>query len=944
MSPTRVPALVERDGQASAIRAAIQSAQRGSGRTVLITGEAGIGKTALLRETLDEQPNGPAGEGMRVVRAQGRELEQQYPYGVVLQLFEKTVAQHRDIDLLAGAASLASLLFRRDEPAGTDAPAEPFPILHGLFWLVANLAERGPMVLAVDDAHWADLASLRFLHYLAQRLADLPVCLLLTVRPERSWPAELRQIAEIPASQQVRLSELSLAAVQQLMAAEGLPATDALAQTVWQATGGNPFFISQVLRHMSADEARTMRIVAPETLTRRVLGRVERAGDVARRVAEALAVLGGSARLRAIADLAGVDLTPATDAIGMLADRGIVQINGQVSFIHPIVQAAVYESIDRMRRGELHRIAARSVAADPAELDAAAIHLLSVPPMSDAWVVDLLEVAAQRAMERAAPETAIDYLRRAIEEPPVQDRRVDLLVQLARSHTTKGDGIEAVACFSRALGLSESARERASVLYELGQARLVSAQWKAAAGDFERGLQELASVGVDDTAQDPLAAELEAGSIAAGLIAMQPGEHIERRVAKMLAAPDLAPGARQLAASAAFQAATQGRTTAAEQVELGMTALRGETTERLLVTGQAIELVAGVLLAADELELDRAILTDAIEVAQRTGQYAKFCSLSYCRAGPNIWTGRLAEGVADAQVAVGGVDRGWETFFPAASAALSLALLERDELDAAAAALDIDDARWSVQLDYQVMTVGARGRLAEARGDLAAALNAYRSVERVCTSLGLRNSDTILPFRGLLAVLLARSGDRAARAEADALVAEDLAVAAQWDTARYRGIALRATGLVEGGVRGIELLRESVELLEKSQSVIERLRTMLSLGAALRRAGQLTEARELLRRTLDAAHRCGARLIERQAAEELRLAGARPRRYELTGVGALTPAELRVASMAAAGRSNRDVAQALFDTTKAVEYHLGNAYRKLGIATRGELPRALGAD
>jgi DNA-binding CsgD family transcriptional regulator len=118
---------------------------------------------------------------------------------------------------------------------------------------------------------------------------------------------------------------------------------------------------------------------------------------------------------------------------------------------------------------------------------------------------------------------------------------------------------------------------------------------------------------------------------------------------------------------------------------------------------------------------------------------------------------------------------------------------------------------------------------------------------------------------------------------------------------------------------------------------------MLSLGAALRRAGQLTEARELLRRTLDAAHRCGARLIGRQAAEELRLAGARPRRYELTGVGALTPAELRVASMAAAGRSNRDVAQALFVTTKAVEYHLGNAYRKLGIATRSELPGALGA-
>jgi DNA-binding CsgD family transcriptional regulator len=242
------------------------------------------------------------------------------------------------------------------------------------------------------------------------------------------------------------------------------------------------------------------------------------------------------------------------------------------------------------------------------------------------------------------------------------------------------------------------------------------------------------------------------------------------------------------------------------------------------------------------------------------------------------------------------------------------------------------------------MAVGARGRVAEARGDLPAALSAYRSVTEVCESLGLRNSDVILPFRGLLAVQLARTGNAAERAEAERLVADDLSIAEVWDTSRYRGTALRAAGLVEGGDSGVELLRQSVALLEQSESILERLKATLSLGAALRRAGRLTEARDWLRRTIDEAHRCGARLIEQQAADELRLAGARPRRYELTGVGALTPAELRVASMAAEGRTNREVAQALFVTTKAVEYHLGNAYRKLGIGSRAELASVLGGE
>jgi DNA-binding CsgD family transcriptional regulator len=270
-----------------------------------------------------------------------------------------------------------------------------------------------------------------------------------------------------------------------------------------------------------------------------------------------------------------------------------------------------------------------------------------------------------------------------------------------------------------------------------------------------------------------------------------------------------------------------------------------------------------------------------------------------------------------------------------------MAHLERDELEDAERVLEMDAERWAGALDYLLLVPGAHARILEARGEIQAAIASFRQAEAVAAAGGLRNTGIILTSRAPLAILVAQVGERA---EAQAIVAEELEVARAWDAPRFLGIGLRAAGIVEGGERGIELLRESVEAFERSPALLEKIRAMLSLGQALRRAGRLTESREWLRRCLDLAQRCGATRMARQANEELRMAGARPRRLELSGVGALTPAELRVARMAASGRSNREVAQALFVTTKAVEYHLGNAYRKLGIVSRNELASALAGD
>ena len=155
------------------------------------------------------------------------------------------------------------------------------------------------------------------------------------------------------------------------------------------------------------------------------------------------------------------------------------------------------------------------------------------------------------------------------------------------------------------------------------------------------------------------------------------------------------------------------------------------------------------------------------------------------------------------------------------------------------------------------------------------------------------------------------------------------------------GIALRTLGLIEHGQAQLDLLHAATRELERSPALLERARAHLELGAALRRAGRRTESRQPLRAALDLADRCGAVTVAQRAREELLAAGGRPRRARISSVDALTASELRVARRAATGRTNREIAQELFVTVKAVEKHLASAYRKLGIQGRGELACAL---
>jgi DNA-binding CsgD family transcriptional regulator len=267
------------------------------------------------------------------------------------------------------------------------------------------------------------------------------------------------------------------------------------------------------------------------------------------------------------------------------------------------------------------------------------------------------------------------------------------------------------------------------------------------------------------------------------------------------------------------------------------------------------------------------------------------------------------------------------------------ALVERGELDQAEHALEPVAADLQSTSQSAAVLRHARGRLRFAQRRLGEAIDDFRAVGDVATR-ALVISPCYLPWRSDAALVeLALDDPDAARH----LSEQELELARTFGAPRAFGIALRAAGLVAGGQRGEDLLREAVEVLAGPDTRLERARALADLGAVLRRSNRRVESRHMLRQAVDAAHRVGAEPLAGRAETELRATGAKPRRVMLTGLEALTASERRIAELAAEGLSNSQIAQTLFVTSRTVEGHLTHVFQKLDVNARTELPAALAA-
>jgi DNA-binding CsgD family transcriptional regulator len=941
MWPERQHELIERDDELAAVRHLAVGLGGGVGGLVVIEGPPGIGKSRLADAAADHAVQA----GVDVLRAHGSELESAFPFGVALQLLEPALrhlsAAARD-EVLSGAARLARpLLADGAADAGT---SSDFSLLHGLTWCVANLGERRPIMLVVDDGQWSDVPSLRWLAYLAQRIDELPVGLVVAARSgEPQAPADLLAgLAGHRLARRLTPRPLSTAAVGALAARTlAAPVAPSFAAACARATRGNPYLLTELLRLARAeavdpDERGAARIgtFVPEAVLDQLAMRLARLPADAAQLARAVAVLGDDAHLRRAARLAQVDAGAAAAAADALVVADVLTSDDPLRFRHPLVAASVYESIPDQARAVAHRRAAQLLQEEAAAVDRVASHLLRAPREGRAWVVDALTQAADHARALAAPGEAARLLRRALEEPPAPDRRAATLIALGRAETLAA-APAAPERFAQAARLVADPAQRAAALHEQGLGLYQRGAFAAARRAYADALAVLPA------SDAPAAAAIRADDLMATLLEGGGAERVAIAAYELMArdAGSLSLSERKLLATVALTltitvGATREQTLAVARQALGGHAL----LEAEGADGAALYAATGVLVAADAFAEEERLLDAAVQDARRRGSPLGFATAVYARTWPRLFAGDLSGAVDDAERALAARRDGWGVYAGAAYAALIAAHLDRDELDLAAARADEATAQLGPPegISWAPLLV-ARGHVHLAQGRAEQALADFEQSGQLA-------GDNLLPlilneWRSCTGMLRTRRGDPSGRS----LIEEELGYARRYGSARSTAVALRRLAVIEPREAELARLEEAVAVLEGSEARVERARCLVGFGAALRRANKRREAGGVLGDGLELARACGARAIERRALEELEVAGAVARRRAGRGVDALTPAEARVATLAAEGLTNREIAEQLFVTRKAVEYHLGNVYGKLQITSRASLAQALHA-
>jgi DNA-binding CsgD family transcriptional regulator len=936
--------LLEREAELAAIDESLEAALAGRGTILLIEGPAGIGKTTIV----DTACRRARTRGVRVLIARGSTLEGELAHGVARQLLEPPLhaasARERST-LLEGAAGLAAPAvlpsagpLDTSAELGTDRRA---PVIHGLYWLTANLSARTPLLLAVDDAQWSDAASLRFLAYLTRRLEDLPIVVMAALRTgeEAAEKGAIVELTRAPTAQVLRPLPLTQRAVRELTRGSlpGEPQPEFVG-ACHEATGGVPFLLTELLKTLAAqgiqpsqEAATAVTQLSSTTVGHATLLSLSRLSPTAVSVAQSVAVLERRAELRNVARLALLSEEEVLLARDALVSADILRPLQPMSFSHPIVRASVYDAIPAGQRSLAHAAAARILAEAGSDAEEVALHLLATEPGSSLEVVRGLRPAAAAALTRGAPQSAISYLGRAAAEASGSELRAQVLHELARAQSMMR-ATEAVANLREAMSLTQEPVTRARMALDLVDTLMAADRWDEAIAEAERALAELGDQDAE-TASSLEAFRAQMMALDARRVDLFESEW--PRLAEVAGHEGRA--ARLMAALLASCAACRG----AEPDEVAALARHALANGELMMSQDAEEwgpFPAAAL--AFEGQLDEALVAaEQMRIAAlKRGSVYGFVRSSAVHALAHDLRGDLRAVEVDVRAAFDLARDGELIYALLVLLRWSMdALVERPQLDEVAATLETIDLVPDLAGSY----VGAwmletRGRLRLMSGRMSEACDDLRRCGELMTAFHTVNP-VVSTWRSYCALAMPDSQ----RAEAKQLAAEELGYAKAAGMPRAESVALRAAGLLEGGETGIALLQEAAAVIERADAPLEQARTLVELGAALRRGRHRTAAQAPLRSGLDLAHRCGADRLAQHAEDELHSLGFKPRRRAIFGVDALTPSEARVGRQAARGMSNREIAQSLFVTSKTVESQLSSVYQKLEIRGREELAARL---
>jgi DNA-binding CsgD family transcriptional regulator/tetratricopeptide (TPR) repeat protein len=933
-----VKELLEREREIGELGAALAEAGAGRGTAVAIEANAGLGKTRLLEESRRLATEA----GFDVLSGRATELEREFPFALVRQLFEARVAGLPATDreeLLDGAAPARGAL---GLDPGSDLEHDSFAVLHGIYWVTAALAERKPLLLAIDDAHWSDSGSLDFVGFLLPRLQELPVLMVTTARPdEPDPPPALGRILADPSLQHLTPAPLSSEATGILLAQELTRQPDPLfASTCHEVSGGNPFLMRELARTLAERgiepvdaKAEAARELAPERVGHTVLMRLRRLPPASRKVAESLVVLGDGSDLQIVAQLAALEIEEVEEAIESLRRSAILDAGPGLRFIHPLVRNVIHANLLADAGASTHTRAAGLLRGRGAPQGEIAAQLLACEPRGDREAVKTLVEAAERSLAKGTPRSAITYLRRALREPPPDDLRAAALGPLITAIPRAADHTIWPEIESDVLAQLErepSLRSRWGV--PLTTALAMGGRFEEAATLLVEGVEVALSQGDLELAFQ-LEVQLRAlGNILPSVPEVDLSAYVDR------IDPD-SPGGRLAAAVEArtkvIEVDVEGAAAAAKRALGNDGAIFVEESEPI-----ASLFAVMTLVALDETAAVRQAADRALAIARERDDTPGIARGLYLQGIAAVSTGDLAAAEADLRQAVELARLADIPFYLFMFiGTLVIVLVERDELEAAdreLRSLGVGDDPMPDGPMFLMMLL-ARGLLRFARGELEASLEDTSAISLRATEKGFGPGPELMAMPYTVQAMVALGRDEEARELADAAVP----LARRWGTPGTLAHVFWGAAAARGGDEAIELLEEAVAATESSPRRNERAHALLALGEAKRRQGARAEARVPLREVFELARRCGARRIAKRAHAELEATGEKLRRYAPVGVESLTPSERRVADLAASGMTNRQIAQTLFVTVKTVEAHLSAAYHKLDIGSRRELAGAL---
>ncbi|MGW2153948.1 helix-turn-helix transcriptional regulator [Nonomuraea sp. NPDC001699] len=923
--------LLERGKELAQAEQALRGAETGDGSTMVVVGPPGVGKSALLRSIADA-----AASNARVLWAGGTPVEQGFTFGLAQQLFEPLVAEVPDARWKAcfgGAAGMVrEMFFDGSWSTGSYRSLALESILPGLNSLVVNLSRDETLLIVVDDLQWADAASLRWLAYLAKRLGRARVVVVGAFTQECAAPDHLL-LREITASAARTLypMPLSVDGVRRFVGEDlGQPCDLGFAVACHEVSGGNPALLAAMLRGLRtagvqpfASEIGDLRTMSQPYLLDRRMFCLGLQPPTVRDLAQAMVVFGDLAETELVSELAGLDSIDYKSAMQTLDRLGLLAPGQHPRFVHSSVRHGIESAMSVSTRSVMHRRAATLLHAAGHPAEHVADQLLLVTSGYEPWEIDALRAAAGTALEHGSARKAVRYLRHTLlHSPPDSEVRGRGLVDLAAAEREL-DLASSVTHIAQAVPMLTSAAERA-----------VAALWippalSAANPSLGALVQETAGWFHDRGPaydQGDLGLRLEARirylrvQDAAGL-----GAAFDRLAGFGSDAPMSTGAGRELLAVLVYAASISGGITAAESSALAARILEREPRN----TGYAytaLPLLIPALVLADAAAPAAGWLDGVRDRARHQSLDGVTALVDAQRSVILRASGQPAQAKSAALGVVDTADPAWPEATTLAIWTLALVALETRDVELGKRVIKLCPE--SCDLRVVVAHRMVRGMLDVARGDLGAALDRFLDSGKQLSRCAWTNP-ALYPWRVWAAAVSHRLG----RAQAVELVDEEFACARAWGAPAVYGRALRLRGALTPGEAGVDLLRQAVDTLRRSEDRIELARALMALGARLSSA----EAEECDSESRGITEECG---VSWAGGSELHGPALRLVVPERDG---LSKSEETVVAFVLKGWKNQQIADSLGVTRRAVEKSLTSAYRKLGVSGRAALVEVLSA-